>query len=343
MSDSGDVMLDAMMAQKAAYDEKLEKAGPGDFSYNYSPAADEPPPEKLTVNHNGFETTAFPIKFNVIKPVDQATGVTRDQTGDAAKNMRYAESLGLPRLLKSTYPRAGKAIIVGGAPSVKEHLETIRALAADPDNAVFSLNWTHTWLIQQGIIPHGTVFFEIDAEPDSILKNAHKSVTYYICSHCHSRSFDELKDYKRVLWHSPPNSEGEGEVFTELFAGDIMVGGGINSFTRTVSIALILGFRALELFGCDGSFPDDSLSTHVEGYETANDVKTDSLIVYAKDNETGEVRPFKTVGYLALQTEEFKEYCRLNHQFYACRVYGDGLLRYVHAKAYPDQYRKLGE
>lgn len=279
----------------------------------------------------------FPIRFKLQKPTD-GQGNLRDQTGDAADHMRYAASLGLPELKRRDLPRMGRAIIIGGAPSIKEHLEEIRALSLDPDNMLFAVNWSHTWLLNNGIVPHACVFFEIDAEPDSTLKSAHPDVTYYICSHCHNKTFDELKNFKRVLWHSPPNSEAERVVGEELFQGSNLVGGGIGTFTRTLTIALHLGFRNIELFGVDSSYPDDSKTTHVEGYETPTRVDTDSFYVYAKQSITGATRRFKTMGPLALQVEEFKEYCRINHHAFAMRVHGDGLLRFVHEQTYADQY-----
>lgn len=308
------------------------------FSYDGCTETDINKVEKFTVVEDGKVVTNFPIRFNLQKPLDKE-GKHRDQTNDAARNMQYVAGLGLPELTISPTPRMGRAVIVGGAPSIKDHLAEIELLAHDPDNMVFAVNWSHTWLIQQGITPGTCVLFEIDAEPESMLKAAHTDVTYYICSHCHSKTFDDLAPFKRVVWHSPPNSDAEKVIAETTFKDSTHIGGGIGTFTRTLSVAMALGFRNIELFGCDSSFPDDSPSTHVEGYETANKVETDAFYVYAKDKNTQEVRRFKTVGYLALQVEEFKEYCRINHHMFALRVRGDNLLRFVHQRDYPDQYR----
>lgn len=285
---------------------------------------------------SGEQPVKFPIRFKLQKP--NKDGKVWDQTNDAANNMRYAKSLNLPELQQAPRPRMGKAIIVGGAPSMANHLEEIKALASNPENTLFAVNWSHTWLINNGIIPTACVFFEIDAEPESILKAAHKDVTYYICSHCHHKTFDALKDFNRVLWHTPPNSEAERVVGNEIFKGSNLVGGGIGTFTRTLTIALHLGYRNIELFGVDSSYPDDSKSTHVEGYETEAKVEVDSFYVYAKCFETNETRRFKTMSYLALQVEEFKEYCKANHHVFSLRIHGDGLLRFVHKNIYRDQY-----
>lgn len=307
------------------------------FSYEGCTEKDINKVEKLIVNDNGNIIVNTPIRFNLQKPLG-ADGKQRDQTNDAADNMRYAATLGLPEVTMRPTPRMGKAIIVGGAPSIKNQLSEIAELAKDPNNAVFALNWSHTWLISCGIIPAGCVLFEIDAEPETMLKAANEQVTYYICSHCHRKTFDDLATFKRVLWHSPPNSDAEKVVANEIFPNSVHIGGGIGTFTRTLSMSLALGFRSVELFGCDSSFPDESPSTHVEGYETANKVETDAFFVYAKSEKTGETRRFRTVGYLALQAEEFKEYCRVNHHMFALRVHGDSLLRFMHSEMYPDQY-----
>lgn len=311
------------------------------FSYEGCQETDITKVPKFDVVEDGQQKTCLPIRFNVIKPKD-GEGQSRDQTGDAAKNMRYAATLDIPQLKMADRPLPGRAIICGGAPSIKQQIPKIKKLKEDPDNKLFALNWTHTWLLNNSVRPDATVFFEIDAEPDSILQAAHPDVTYYICSHCDHRTFDSLKGFKRVLWHSPPNSPGEEVVAKELFDGQLQVGGGISTFLRTASIALAMGYRNLELFGVDSSFPDDSLSTHVAGYETANSVESDSFFVYAKDDKDN-VKRFRTVGYLALQVEEFKEYCRLNHSMFALRVHGDGLLPFVHRVMYREQYDSMRE
>lgn len=310
------------------------------FDYEGCVETDPDKVEKIVSIEDGKPVVHYPIKWNLQKPKG-ADGAQRDQTNDAAKNMRYAATLNLPQLKQSPMPRMGRAIIVGGAPSIADHLGEIRRLASDPDNAIFALNWSHTWLLERNIVPHGCVLFEIDAEPDTVLKASHEKVTYYICSHCSGKTFDELSHRKHVLWHSPPNSPGEQEVSDEFFKDEIKVGGGIGTFLRTISVAMCVGYRNFEIFGCDSSFPLDSESTHVKGYETANDVRTDAFYVWAKQVGTNKMRQFKTVGYLALQVEEFKEYCRINHHWFALRVHGDSLLRFAHEADHPAQYQLL--
>lgn len=293
--------------------------------------------DHIIVDDGKGPSVKLPVKIKIVKPTKE-DGTTWDQTNDAADHMRYAHTLKLPELVQAPLPRRGTAVIVGGSPSVKDHLEKIRELSKNPRNNIFAINWTHTWLINNKIIPNSTVFFEIDIEPDTVLKHAHPNVTYYICSHCDPRTFDQLKDFKRVLWHSPPNSEQEHRVREELFSNSTMCGGGIGTFTRTLTVAMFLGYRDFEIFGVDSSFPDDSDTTHVKGYETPMNVEKDGMYVYARYSGTDEVRRFKTIGPLALQHEETKEYWRVNHPFFTMRFHGDGLIPWSHRHIYPSMY-----
>lgn len=305
-----------------------------DIPESYIPV---PKVEPITVKQDGEDVVQHPITFKLKRP-DGPDGKERDQTNDAAEHIKYAHTLDLPRLTPRDRPRLGRALIVGGGPSVKGQLENIRELSKDPNNAILTVNWTHTWLLNNGIVPYGSVFFEIDAEPDTVLEKAHPEVHYFICSHCHQRTFDMLKGYRRVLWDSPPNSDPEKVVHEELKIDPLkVIGGGVSTFTRALGVALHLGFRHIDLFGIDSSFPDNGL-THVEGYETVMDGKTDGIPVSAKCMETGEVRQFRTLGYLALQVEEFKIYCQANHHHYSLRVHGDSLMSFVHRQSYKDQY-----
>jgi len=281
------------------------------------------------------------IQFVISKPKDPVTGEQRLQFEDMANNMRYAHSLNLPQLEIGEFKGDARAILVAGGPSVEGQLEKIRELALVPGNVVFAVNWTHTWLINNGIIPHGLVLFEVDAEPLSLMETLHKDVTYYICSHCNRGTFDALDGYKRILWHINPQDELTTKVREELFSDRPHLGGGSCTFVLTVSLALCLGYRYFDVFGADSSYPDEN--THLSGYPAAVTDKEDRLDVFARNPLTGEVRKFKSVGYLAHQVDEFAKYCVHNHPFFKMRMYGDGLLQWQHRIMYPGEYLDEGE
>lgn len=278
------------------------------------------------------------IKFVVNKPKDLITGERRLQYDEMAHNMRYAATLNLPVLEIQQFKPYCNAIIVAAGPSIKTQVDKIKEFAKAPGNAVFAINWAHTWLIRNGIVPNGCLLFEVDAEPLSLMTTLHKDVTYYICSHCNTGTFTALEGYKRVLWHTAPQDDLTREVREILFKDQIILGGGTATFMLTISLALTLGYRDFDVFGADSSYPVDSTKTHIDGYPAAVTDKEDGMDVYARNPISGEVRHFKTVGYLAHQVEEFHKYCLANHQFFRMRLHGDGLLQWQHRVTYPKEY-----
>ncbi len=277
------------------------------------------------------------INFLVRKPKNE-DGTERLQYADMERNMRYAASLQLPVLQIGEFRPFCKALIIGAGPSLKPRLEEIKRLAAVPGTGVFAVNWTHTLLINHGVVPTGCLLFEVDAEPEYLLKSFHKDVDYYICSHCNQGTFDALEGYKRILWHAPPQDEATHNAREELFDNQIILGGGSATFMLSISLALCLGYREFEVFGVDGSYTGDS--THVEGYPAAVNAKDDGMDVYARHPVTQEVRHFRSVGYLAHQVEEFAKFCNHNHQHFRMRMHGDGMMQWQHKIMFPQEYER---
>jgi len=287
------------------------------------------------VEHNGVPTELRPIEF--------INALRIDQVPDACAHIRHAKTLGLPQL-KMYAVTEGRCIIVGGGPSAVEHIDEIRALAADPQNAVFALNYTHNWLIEQGIIPKGCLMFEIDVDPTKVLEKPHPQVNYFVCSLCHPTTFEGLEGYHVTVWHC----SGEGqktEVVVEEFGPDaLLIGGGSTTFLRTVALAMALGFRKFDVFGCDSSFPQKSQRTHFQGYVT-NTSTDDTIRVWVEKG--GVLKEFTSLGYLVQQAEHFRQFCQsnrfnpeLNYGIKHMKVHGDEtMLRYIHEGDFPEMYR----
>lgn len=249
--------------------------------------------------------------------------------------MRHAASLDIMHL-PCLDPHEGTCVIVGAAPSVTAHVDDIKALISDK-NTIMSLNASHHWLLCNGIKPNVHVLFEHDLETveTSLGGPPDESVTYYVCSHCAPKLFEELKTHKVVLWHAFIPGEGYDKAVAEIFPGEFMVAGGYATFFRTLTIGLILGYRDFDLFGCDSSF--DGPSSHLEGYAIAN--KEKRVVVWARDPEDKERRRFTTQGGLAFQANEFVNFCAKYQAGMRLRIHGDGLLRYLHESRYPEQYQ----
>lgn len=293
-------------------------------------------PEPTLMEVGGETRPLYPILF--------FSHVRHDQIDAGRENIRRACSYGLPSIKFQMTARRGKMVIVGGSPSVHEHMGEIRELAADPDNAVFALNYMHTRLIREGIVPAGCFLFEIDVDPNQILEHIHPDVTYYVCSLCHEETFRQLFEAgaKVVLWHAATSEQHYNEVMDEVAPGQQRLSGGSTTFLRTMVGGILMGYRDFELFGVDSSFPEAAPSTHVDGYPTIVKPAEDGIDVWVvkKDLQGNKLseRQFRTVGYLAQQADHFRDFCKINHFLFRCRVHGDGLLPYVHRMNHPEQY-----
>lgn len=251
----------------------------------------------------------------------------------ALPRIEYAAALGLRSLIQ-LQPHNGLAVIVGASPSIVEHKKQIKGMQFEEGTAIFSVNGAHHWLVKNGIIPNIHVLFEHDLEnsEQALGGSPNSDVTYYICSHCPQNVFDDLAAYKRVVWHCSSPFEDYQEAIHKHFPGQFMVSGGYSTFFRTLTIAMLLGFRQFEIFGCDSSFTE---TPYVAGYQ--QQTKEETVSVYGVGPD-GEAKKFTTIGGLAFQAAEFAKFCEHHHHELKIKIHGDGLLNFVHKTRYPEQY-----
>jgi Protein of unknown function DUF115 len=229
----------------------------------------------------------------------------------------------------------GKAVIVGSGPSLSLSINQIRDHVGK--SMVWTLNAAHQYLVSRGITPNAHVLFEDDVflVEESLGGTPCKDTTYYICSHCHPNLFDQLGNYRKILWHANFEPQDYQDTIARLFPGQFMVGVGFVTFFRTLSICIILGFRDFEFYGIDCSFEPGG-SDHVEGYAIAD--KEDKLNIYWEDGKTKELRSFRSNGSLSFMAHEFLEFCAQYHHDLKIKIHGNSLLRHIHMSRYPKQY-----
>jgi hypothetical protein len=271
-----------------------------------------------------------------LHPITYHENFDPDLVAIATDNMKHAATLGLPEMEVGGV-KSGRAIIVGAAPSVREHLSEIKALAADPANIVFAVNDANYLLLENGIVPHGNVIFEIEQDYKELERRHHPDITYYIHSFAHPTTFDHFSDKRVVLWHCWSEQPEHNELLRLFKNKHLMVGGGvITTLSKTMPICMILGWRQFDLFGFDSSFSDD---THFNG-SPYKDARVIDITVQIKNHASGDIqeRTFKTLPYLARQADEFRRACECHHWMLKMRVHGDGLLPWMHRMTYPQQY-----
>lgn len=167
------------------------------------------------------------------------------------KNVRSACNRDLPWLSPEHCNFSGPCAIIAGAPSIKKRLDEIRAL----DVMKFSVNGTHDFLVENGIVPD--FFTMLDARPcNDFAKIPQQDCVYFISSQCHPKVFDHFNNHKIILWHTEhewlPKKVIERK--NRHHFGYVSAKGSVG--LTTLGLAYTLGFREFHLYGFDSSFDE---------------------------------------------------------------------------------------
>lgn len=241
--------------------------------------------------------------------------------GHVQKNLKRK----LPRL--RLHPgRAGVFAIVGGGPSLGVYLPRLYDLRCPPD-AIITVPGSHGFLISQKIVPNYCAIAEVNTDPRLLGETPHEGVTYLASSHCHDSTFDHLKNNKVIMWHSWTGNSTTRRLMED--DGYPVVGGGCTTVMRCINLGLVLGYRQIEMFGCDSSFDSTNKSHYYHSHHP------DYVVENYIDIEFNG-RWYKTAHYLAKQASEFKRFMQYHgeklpevlpapHQW-SMKVHGSGLL-----------------
>lgn len=260
---------------------------------------------------NGFQAEAG-------DGVGPATAKLNDNTGGTEGHITAAIARELPEFVPSLVRHDGTMVIVGSGPSVSEHVEEIRAEKA-LGRPVMAIKGAHDWLIERGIEPD--LWVSMDSQ-DKIVEGVRcksKAVCYLAASKVAPSVFDWLADQQVVVWHAWMG-RGEEKLFPP---GSHLIGGGSTSGLRGVTIAYLLGFRRVVLFGFDSCLAEGKVKR-----VTGDKVSDWTMPVQVGVN--GRVRTCD--GAMASQATEFQAITLDMMPGLKVKVVGDGLLADIMAE-----------
>jgi hypothetical protein len=141
------------------------------------------------------------------------------------------------------------AIIVGGGPSVADHLDDIRRLS-EAGGVIYACNAAATFLIENGITPHYQVI--ADAKPETATLVEPRAVLHLFASQVDPACFEKVPS--AMLWHlHMDNMEDAFPEERRKRGGYALVGGGAAVGNSACALAYVMGYRTLEIFGLDSS------------------------------------------------------------------------------------------
>lgn len=233
-----------------------------------------------------------------------------------AANIRLACKRDIPAL--SIQPaHDGTVLLVGGGPSLKGDLPEIRRRVA-AGARILAMNGSADYLSANGIEPHMQI--SIDAREDNVrFLRVSSAPEQFLASQCHPAMFDWVcgkEHFRPTLFHI---ALADWEQYAP--DGDTMaIGGGHSVGLYAMSLAYVLGYRDMRLYGYDSSYADDK---HHAYDQPLND--SDSIIEAYVNGRT-----FKTTSWMVVQVNEFKDLSQQLAQM-DCTIttHGTGLLPYV--------------
>jgi uncharacterized Rossmann fold enzyme len=207
--------------------------------------------------------------------------------------------------LKKEPGHSGVAVIVGGGPSLKDHLFRVRGRQMAKAK-VFACGNAANYLLENQITPDYQILLDARAEnaffvvPDPTVK--------FIASQCDPRTWKK----GGIGFHAMQTS------YMHLIEHEeMLVGGGSTVGLKAIAIAYALGFRNFHLFGFDSSYSEDS---HHAYPQSLNDKERRMEVKCGG-------KTFTCAPWMVTQAEEFKELARVLVEM-GCTfsIHGEGLI-----------------
>jgi hypothetical protein len=173
-------------------------------------------------------------------------------------NVQAALARNLPELAPSPIIHDGTMICVGSGPSMPSMVEAIRA-EREAGRPILAVKGAHDFLCRHELPPD--LWLCVDPrDRSSLLAEANDFTTYLLSSRCDASMFDALAARRVLLCHT----WGEVEDCPE-YRGKLLLGGGSTSGLRAVTVAYVLGFRKVVLYGYDSCLAPDKRTKRFTG------------------------------------------------------------------------------
>ena len=218
-------------------------------------------------------------------------------------------------------------VYVGGGPTLRDHLDEVRAKCEDERYDVYTSNATCKFLLAKGIKP--TFHLILDPTERKVRDLEYEEdVALVLGLQCHPKLFERAKEkgvqVHKFLAASVTGEDGktDKEAAQAALTRDdphmMGIGGGSMCGTRMIYFAVAMGYRRLEYYGVDGSVEMKQGIVKCYSYTKP---RGENIL----ETETGNGRKFHTTMSLARQGEELVLLLDLMPGL-DVEIYGDSLM-----------------
>lgn len=218
-----------------------------------------------------------------------------------------------------------EVMILGGGPSLNEHLEEIRQKRTDGVKLV-TLNGTYNWALEHGLTPSATVVVDAREFNERFTHPVVDACKYLISSQVHPKVLEGLPTERTYLWHQP--TPQIRDMLNERYPAWFQIPGGSTVMLRAIPLLRLLGFKKFHLYGFDSCIAESmkfkgevNFSHHAYAQpENDKDVVIDCYV---------EGRKFLCHPWMVSQAQEFMDLVTFLGNEIELAVYGDGLIAHI--------------
>ena len=209
-----------------------------------------------------------------------------------------------------------EVMIVGGGPSLPQHIEKIKHLRANGVKLI-TINNAYKWCLDNGLTPSAMVMVDARKFNARFTKPVVEDCKYFIASQCNPSVFEGLPKDRTYIWHT--QADLLKDILDEQYKTWWSVPGGSTVLLRAIPLFRMLGFKRFHLFGCDSCLSEDEMHHAYEQEEN------DGQLVMPV-NVSGKV--FNCNPWMVSQAQEFIDLIKMLGDEIELAIYG-GLLHHI--------------
>ena len=209
-----------------------------------------------------------------------------------------------------------EVMIVGGGPTLNEHLETIRQLRSEGAKLV-TLNGAYNWALEHGLKVSAQIVVDGREFNKRFTKPVQDETIYLIASQCNPAVYEGLPKERTYQWHT--SAETVSDILDAHLERWYAIPGGSTVLLRAIPLLRMLGYRKFHLFGCDSCVGSQNHHAYQQP-ENDGEVVIDTIV--------GD-RVFQCHAWHVAQAQQFIDLVEAFHEEIDLEIYGDGLLRHI--------------
>ena len=264
--------------------------------------------------------------FNKIERIECHMATPMDEV---AENIRLALKRDFPEIEDLPEWKRSKHdepfAIAGGGPSIRYTVESLKHFPV-----VLAAGSSHDWLRERGVRPRYCLILDPDPAAANYLERPDPLCNYLVASCCHPRVFERLEGYPVTRWHAAGH-DVEWYEKAWLDAGwqakpeKPIIGGGPTCGLRSISIAMLFGYRNLHFFGLDSNIDLNTEDHHAYDFVDPENENLGDIVDFTFDPING--RKYKIAKYMLAQIWAFQDLLMNYGHMFDVTVHGDSLLQ----------------